>query len=137
MEKIGFENVLAKTWKPFQIGYTMLAVIFAWVLFRSGSFGYAFGFWKAMFRFSIPENELGNFMNYFNLEFIFYLIIGIAGALGFFKYVSTHLKPILLRKSILNITINTVYPVVLASMLFICTLYLISGTYNPFIYFRF
>ena len=141
IEKLGFDKILEKTYKPIANLYTILVVMFGWVLFRSETLEYAISFWKAMFEFhsTIQQKEL--FMGYMGTEFYIALAVALLGAFGFFGFVQKIVQPYLHSKKvgwkIITYTYHTGSAIFYSLVLFVCTLYLIAGTYNPFIYYRF
>ncbi len=141
IERLGFEKILAKTWKPIANIYTILVIMFAWVLFRSDTLTYALSYWKAMFNFKITDEQLSLFYNYMNLELYIALAIAIPGALGFFHFIARLLKKQFSTNLLFIRSISYSFDILslsfYAAILIICSLYLIAGTYNPFIYYRF
>jgi len=136
IERLGFSKILDKVWSPIANLYTLLVVMFAWVLFRSDDLSYAISYWKAMFNFNITQNQIGIFLNYTDKESYLTLLIGILGALGFFNI----FIPIIHRYStskFFTFSFNTISILFYATILIVCSMYLVSGTYNPFIYYRF
>lgn len=107
--------------------YTLLVVIFGWVLFDLPSINQAFSYYKFML-------GLGN-TSFFNLNDLFYLksysIILIVSILA--------CTPVL--KNLYNMVSlkirNYLTPILILSVLIISTAYLVNSTYNPFLYFRF
>ena len=73
-------------------------------------------------RFS--EQSIYYFKSYFVI-----LVIAIFGATPIFKNLANNRK--------INKIINVLEPIYLLIMLIICTSYIIDGSYNPFLYFRF
>lgn len=111
--------------------YTLLVVGIGWVLFRSENLSYAIGYIKTLF---IPTTDnpmytLGMFMDF---EVTFTMIIGIMLSGTVQKICPKWHQQIFNRESI------KVYEIIiLLPLLFLCIVCLISGAYNPFIYFRF
>ncbi|MEI7594611.1 MAG: MBOAT family O-acyltransferase [Bacteroidota bacterium] len=139
IEKLGFDKVLDRTWKPISNLYTILVVMFAWVLFRADTLTYAVHFWKAMFNFSQNTNQIALFYSFMNKEFYYALVVVILGSFGFYRIVGEKVNLILSNTKF--VFFNHVYHFIsLSFYLFIMifsTTYLIAGTYNPFIYYRF
>ncbi len=140
-ERLGFEKVLDKIWKPAANLYTVLVVMFAWVLFRSDTLAHALHYWKAMFNFQGSDQQTGLFLSYMNTELYIAFALAIAGSLGFFtfiwKSVSRYFAPEYYGAGLLSYSYHVVSVVFYAAVLMICSLYLIAGSYNPFIYYRF
>jgi alginate O-acetyltransferase complex protein AlgI len=118
-----------------------MVVIFAWVLFRADTLQYALGYWKAMFNFKMTTEQTGLFMNYMNLEFFLAFALAILGSFGFFAYIGKNLEIWLvsdrLTSKLFSYIYHTASAILYATILCLCSLYMISGTYNPFIYYRF
>lgn len=139
IERIGLGTLLEKLWKPIALIYTFIVVMFAWVLFRTESISNTFEYWRALFRFSMPNDQTSIFMNFLTAEFFFYGIIGLVGAFGLFSFLQNKIAPYTHREqsSTRLYIYHSCSSIFYAVVLFICSLYLMAGTYNPFIYFRF
>jgi alginate O-acetyltransferase complex protein AlgI len=113
--------------------YTMLLVIFGWVIFRAESLGAAGEYFKAMFGF--------NGGTFISDDTVFYLknnlVMFVASAVF-----SLPVAP-LLRKKLMSAGERTrraadaAYTAALLLMFVVAVSYMIKGTYNPFIYFNF
>lgn len=141
IEKLGFGKILDKTWKPIANLYTLLVVMFAWVLFRADSFSFALNYWKALFDFNTTSDQMILFKSYIDFEFILTFLVAIAGSFGVFTYFWNFIKQIyeskLLISKIIVYSFHFISIIFYGGLLYLCTMYLISGTYNPFIYYRF
>lgn len=141
VERLGFEKVLNKLWKPIAILYTLLVVMFAWVLFRANTLTYALNYWKALCSFQITDEQYSIFMSYINLEFITVLIISLLGIFGVFKYIGERIENTMSTNTtivkMLSISWHIVSLVFYIAIVLLCSMYLTAGTYNPFIYYRF
>lgn len=131
IERLGFQKILKK-YKVFSHIYCMLVVIVGWVFFRMESLrdglrivARMFMPWKYAF-YSIEE--LIPFLAIRKVLIIFFAIIGsgLIYSLGLkFPRISNKWK-------------NSIYETVFCGMMLLyCIMQLASGTYNPFIYFRF
>ncbi len=110
--------------------YTLFVVLIGWVFFRVESFTSALNY---LYRMFIPYNSnniylLGQFVD---LEILLVLIIGILGS----GFIQTRISKIFI-KFVKQETycFNVLLPIII---LFLSITLLASGTYNPFIYFRF
>lgn len=117
--------------KLFNHIYTLLVVMIGWVFFRADNLNYALGYLKQMFMPSFTESTypLAQFLN---IEGAITLVIGtlLCGvAQGSIK----KFKSALYNES--RVYVSEI--IILSCLMFWCILYLASGTYNPFIYFRF
>lgn len=141
IERLGFEKVLDKTWKPISNLYTILVVMFAWVLFRADTMTHALYYWKALFNFSALPEQMSIFFSQVNKELYLAFLVAILGALGFFSIVGEQIEKIIHNKNAYSPALHYGYLICstmfYAGILVISSLYLISGSYNPFIYYRF
>ena len=141
IERLGFEKVLEKMWKPVANLYTILVVMFAWVLFRSDTLTYALDYWKAMFNFHGSDLQTGLFFYYMNTELYLAFAIAIAGSFGLFSYtrqtIEKYFTSELFTAKVFSYSFHIGSVIFYAGILIVCSLYLIAGSYNPFIYYRF
>jgi alginate O-acetyltransferase complex protein AlgI len=133
IERLGFEKTLNKA--PF-LGhiYTLLVVVFAWVLFRIPELDVAMRFYKSMFQFQ-PTNSGLRFSDWIDLEYL--IIFGIALILS----MPVRTKIVALKSTIKSPIILEVWDYATSlfylTLLFLSAMSIASSTYNPFIYFRF
>ena len=119
--------------------YTLLVVMFGWIIFRAGSLSHAWNYLSAMFgqtATSVSQTDLWRETNYMNL-----LVLAIGAVL------SSPVVPWLRRQWLRRARkgpLSALHPVVTAGdaafhicLLLLCIGSLASGSYNPFIYFRF
>jgi alginate O-acetyltransferase complex protein AlgI len=149
LERLGFEKLLEKAWKPIANIYTILVVMFAWVLFRAespgvaleGSLEPALMYWEGMFCFHSSPEQMSIFMGYMTPELFTCLGISIAGAFGVFKPLENLGTNLIATKNswvnAMGYTYHIIRTLGYCCLLYLCSIYLVSGTYNPFIYFRF
>jgi alginate O-acetyltransferase complex protein AlgI len=104
--------------------YTMIVVIFSWVIFRSESLYQVKGLLGSMVGLN-PEPAYVGFQ-IFNTG---YLVMGVIGVFISILYVNLDSPPA--AKSVL--ATNTIYLLLFIANVF----YLVVGTHNPFIYYRF
>ena len=109
--------------------YTLLAVVLGWVFFRSDTIYQAKAYVQQMFVWTSGESSV---LSYFSAKVLTMLIAGLIGC-GPLQ--------LLLRKIPARVKNRQSFFIAdliwLMLMLFACTLLLVSGTYNPFIYFQF
>lgn len=118
--------------------YTILAVMFGWVLFRAETLGAAGQYFRTMFTLTDPAVD-GRFLMYVTQKAP-YLIAAVLFALPLAPYVNRKLDAMRVGHRAGRITAavcDTLYPLALCSLLLVCISYLLKGTYNPFIYFNF
>jgi alginate O-acetyltransferase complex protein AlgI len=141
LERLGWEKVLERAWKPLSNVYTLLVVIFAWVLFRADTLGHAVSYWGAMFDFKASDMQTAEFFKYMNTEFYLALVLAIAGSFGLFGYLQERTARLLASGNtgsrLFAYSYHVASGIFYAAILVSCSLYLIAGSYNPFIYYRF
>ena len=105
--------------------YVLLLVVISFVIFNAGSINEAFVYIGGMF--GIGDYPLVSTETlYYLKDYLFVLIIAIVGATNFPKYFVTKFK-----------TLQWLEPIVLIALLAVSTAYLVDGSFNPFLYFRF
>ena len=124
IEKLLIGKFITKLPKVLRHIYTLVIVIFGWVLFRSLTFSEISTIFKAMFGgFGIGNFNLFHYINAFNISTIGAIILS-------FFLVTTIGKKLQEKKPFLTD--------ILLIILFIFSICeIIIGSYNPFIYFRF
>ncbi len=141
MERFGLEKFLKKIGKLFSNIYTLLVVMFAWVLFRADDLTHAINYWKALFNFNITDERISLFMNKMDTELQLCFLIALLGSFGFFSFFQNLIQKTESSNSLLAKGFSYSYQisslVFYFCVLFLCTMYLAAGTYNPFIYYRF
>lgn len=108
---------------------TMLIVMIGWVMFRADTMGYAFGYIGRMFGLNTTSTVYYKTGYYVNSYRIFIIIFAITASLGLFKWMYEKIEKC---KNYLVIR-NTIT----LALLLVCIIYVMTATYNPFIYFRF
>jgi alginate O-acetyltransferase complex protein AlgI len=141
LERLGLGKILDRIWKPFSIAYTLTVVMFAWVLFRSDTLTHAWKYWAAMLNPKYNNEQINLFVDYMNPEFYAAFSITILGMFGFFTFISRRIKSHINTNHIFTKIALLFYHagsgVFYVALLIMCTMYLVAGTYNPFIYYRF
>jgi len=142
IERIGGDKILNKIWKPLQHLYTLFIVLMAWVLFRAEDISYAWAYYKAMFGMNVTTTGTYSYFKYIDREFIIVAIFAVLASTKFFINSGT-----LIRKTYFNgnkkvqFTFHSIHSVLsigfYIGILIMCSLYLLSDSYNPFIYYRF
>ncbi len=124
-EKLFILKLLKKIPAFFQWMYTSVLVIIGWVIFNLTDFGKMMHALKTMFVFS--GTNILNAIAYDDtlITAVLYIPLGIFFAFPFAKRILDKIKnPIILN-------------IITACLFFISVIYMISSSYNPFIYFRF
>ncbi len=142
IERVGGDKILNKIWKPLQHLYTLFIVLMAWVLFRAEDISYAWDYYKAMFGMNVTTTGTYSYFKYIDREFIIVSIFAVLASTKFFINSGT-----LIRKTYFNgnkkvqFTFHSIHSVLTIGfyigILILCSMYLLSDSYNPFIYYRF
>ena len=109
--------------------YTMLLVMFGWVLFASPSLADAGAYFGAMFGSS--GVLLDDTAVYLLINYGIVLVLGVFGATDAWKIIVERVEK---RVPAL---VHGLMPVCTAGIFVLCTAYLVDATYNPFLYFNF
>lgn len=111
--------------------YALLVVNFGWVLFRSPNLKEAYNYFKAMFggNGAIWSDYTYMFLKEYWVFFIFAFIFSVPIAKKINKFVVEQAK--------YSMIFNVFYPISAILLFFISVTYLVTGSYNPFIYFNF
>ncbi len=114
--------------------YTLGTVLVGWVMFRAPSLGYAIRYLKAMLGFYSGNTTLFDPSYFLNAFTISVLICAIIFSTGIPKrieeYIISHTK----NDKVYN---GIIKPAAVLILFVICGIFVMSSTYNPFIYFRF
>jgi alginate O-acetyltransferase complex protein AlgI len=142
MERLGLAAWISRRWRPLQHVYVMAVAMGGWVLFRSETFSQAMAFFSALAGFAHGAGTVYYVDLYLRTDTLTAILAG--------AFFSAPVVPWLVRKyeefiasheGVKLITMecagNVIRLVVLYALFFFCSLSLSSGTYNPFIYFRF
>lgn len=135
IERLGFDNLLEKAWKPIRHIYTLMIVIIGWVFFRAENLDSAFNFLSKMFIFqsnAAADSHLAMLINY---ELWLMLTLGMLFSMPVLKFVVEKIQS-LSGNWPSKVWIGT-YDIALISTFVLTCIYLAAGTYNPFIYYRF
>ncbi|RJP80132.1 MAG: MBOAT family protein [Desulfobacteraceae bacterium] len=142
MEQIGFSKVLNRRILPLRILYVNIILFFSWPLFRAETLTDAVSYIVTMVNFS-PGNHVEHYITYYlNNEGALALILGIVFATPVYPMIKKQ-KAVLTGKlkTGLQLLCNNVFAVsntmMLISILLFSVMSVASGSYNPFIYFRF
>ena len=128
IEKIFLGKYLEKLPKIFKRLYTLIIVMISFVIFSGENTNQILQNLKGLIGISnipiITEESM-----YYLKSYILTIIIAIIGATPIFKNIANNKK--------IHSIINMIEPIYLLVMLVLCTSYIIDGSFNPFLYFRF
>lgn len=130
MEKIFMADFLNKIPRVFAHMYTIVLIMISWVFFETDTLWSALSYLKIMFGIS-GNVIIDNLAKYTIRTNFLILIIGILAVTPLFKNTLTMLKT---KFKLKGVTVAIVCNIII---LFISTVYLVSDSYNPFLYFRF
>jgi alginate O-acetyltransferase complex protein AlgI len=142
MERLRFGNLLASLWTPLRHTYALLVIMVGWVFFRSQDLGYALSYLQALSGFAKGDGVEIFVAMYLNREVLIALGLGILFSAPIYPYIGRLRSRILnmnagLFRHCLNQSSSLIHGAALLGILVLCAMKLASGTYNPFIYFRF
>ena len=130
LERLFLGELLKKNKLPFLNHlYTLLVVVTGWVLFRQESLTDAAGYLGRMFGFHAGTCQVADLIG---TKLFLILLAGIL-LCGFLQKIWKKRGIAFWEKE----TVKTGEALFLGALLFLCVVLLVSGTYNPFIYFRF
>ncbi len=140
-ERAGLSNILERTWRPIAHAYLLLAVMVGWALFRADTMEQATTFLMAMIGLGSGAGDLFHAWLYIDMELIILFMIGLIAATPLCKTVlplhSDFESKDLSVKTGTYMAVSTLRTGFISLLLLFCWMSLASGSYNPFIYFRF
>lgn len=132
LEKAFLGEVLKKIPQIFSWFYTIVMVFISWVLFDAESIQVAF--LRIVSMFGGGNVEIMNSVTAYYLEsYGVLLLLGCFGATPLLKKFISKLK----ESESVNNVINVLEPITQVCLLLVVTAYLVDGSFNPFLYFRF
>lgn len=131
LEKLWLGKILSKS-RIFSRVYVLLLIAISFVIFNATSMGEAVQYILGMF--GIGAAGIYDVLWLYNLRsYALILIIACVGATPVPKLIAQKLKSI--RGG--NIAAAVLSPVFAVVIIILCTAYLVDGSFNPFLYFRF
>ena len=112
--------------------YVLLVVVLGFVLFNAADIGQAAGDIGGMFGFGGVPLVTGETLYYLR-SYGVVLLLGLVGATPLIRDLALRLS----KGERSGKAIAILEPVVLTALLLLCTAYLVDGSFNPFLYFRF
>jgi alginate O-acetyltransferase complex protein AlgI len=132
IEKLFLTKFLEKVPSFFRRIYVLFIVMISFIIFNADSISQAFQQILGLFN-KTNEPIINQYTIYYLKSYLVVIIVAIIGATPLIKKIITTLK----KKESLNKIINLPEPVMVISLLVVVTSYLVSNSYNPFLYFRF
>lgn len=112
--------------------YVVVLIIISFVIFDASSMGQAFSYIGSMFGAGGYPLVSAEFLYYFR-SYGVVLILGIIGATPLPKKLWNRIAATNIGSNIMTFA----EPIALSALLLCCSAYLVDGSYNPFLYFRF
>lgn len=143
IERLGLGELLGRLPRPTRHLYALLAILIGWVIFRADTLEQAFGFLGHMFWAGSNAGEVPGVREFVNHQQLFFGLLGAFAATPLlrrlFAWLASDRDRDIKRRSgsrtgVIALTLDVAF---VAATLLLCSLYIASGTYNPFIYFRF
>ncbi len=132
LERAGLGSALARAWRPLRHGYALLAVLLGWVLFRAADLRHAGAMLRAMAGAGSPSQP--GFGQYAPASVLAALAVGAAISVPWGGMRDRLRDRLAWTGPLLT---STAAAGSLAMLLILCAADLATGTYRPFIYFRF
>jgi alginate O-acetyltransferase complex protein AlgI len=137
IERLGWGNLLSRSFGFVQHLYTIFVVLIAWVFFRIDNLSDAIAYVKALCGCS--EATISNIYiyRYFSLDFILVFIIALLGATPFFEFINNQINIFAIKFKVI-LHLKYIFAAIgIIILLLVIINQLVVGSYNPFIYFRF
>ncbi|MFN0188406.1 MAG: MBOAT family O-acyltransferase [Bacteroidia bacterium] len=137
IERLGMDKLLAKCWKPIAHVYTLLVVMIGWVYFRAENFEAGTLYIKSLFGINQLLKTPFELELYSTNENIVTLIVAVLFSSPIIKKILDNEKAEGASSSWKKTIVPIAESVLLLAVFILSLSSLASGTYNPFIYFRF
>lgn len=131
-EKLFLGKLLSKVPAAVSRLYTILMILASFVLFNSSTLSEAVRNIGGMFGLSAYP-AIGNDALYYLRSYAVLMIVGVIGCTPLPKMLINKISKSRAGSSVISV----ITPIALAALLLVCTAYLVDGSFNPFIYFRF
>ena len=132
IEKVFLLKVLDKTPKVINRIYVLFTVLISFILFSNEDLNIALQNIKGLFVSDV--GVVSNVSSYYLTSYLVVILIGIIGSTPLLKNLINKLSS---KNEKIKKVINVLEPVVLTMLLIISVSYIIDGSFNPFLYFRF
>ena len=142
LERTRFGSWIGRLPHLLRHGYALLAVMAGWVLFRAESFPQALAFFSNMLGLATTGAAPRSLAQYASHQSVFALIAGALFSMPSWAWFKMRLVRVVERlpEKVGNAATAfgmTLECLIIIGLLFISSVWLAGGTYNPFIYFRF
>ncbi len=138
LERAGLKNLLNKLWQPLCHIYTLFIVIIGWVIFRAENLHQLNYYLKTMLGLNKNLSMEFSYNTYVNNSLLTTLIFAVIFSLPVFTlYAKLKQKIQIKNKPILNFVTTLNLELFYLIVFLLSLINIASGSYNPFIYFRF
>ncbi|CAN1212805.1 MBOAT family O-acyltransferase [Tumidithrix helvetica PCC 7403] len=139
LERMGWHKYLERLWVPFRHLYALSIVTIGWVFFRSDSLSHAIAYLTSMIGLTDADGIKYSALYYFDLKTLINLSVGCILATPIASWVGANLKKRTISPQFnhLRSVLYAGHYLLLVSLFLLSSASLASGTYNPFIYYRF
>ena len=133
IERLGFDKVLARLWRPLRHIYTLLVAVNAWVFFKAEDLNASFDYLAGMYGLNDSNHNLVTIGKYLNTEVIIAFIIGIIFSTPIYLSYKARIE----QNGRDNRLSTGLFTIALIALFIFSLIYVSATSYNPFIYFRF
>jgi alginate O-acetyltransferase complex protein AlgI len=134
LERLGLGRQLERRWGVVGHAYALVVVMFGWVLFRAENLAQAGTFFRAMCGFGTTLGHTSGLLtNDTKLALVLGLVLAMPLAAAWQRLAGQRT----LQGPALELALQVVRTVGTSAVFILAAMWLASGTYNPFIYFRF
>jgi len=142
LERIGLGRLLARLPLVFRHCYTILVFSIGWVFFRAETLPQALEYLAGLTHFGLPPYLDAQLFGALNVQFYIALVVGLVFSFPvlpyFLKILSAFSQDASRTGRFIAASCNTFVPLIWIALIVVySTTQLISGTHNPFLYFRF
>lgn len=138
LERLALNNLLNKTWRPIRHFYTLLVILIGWIIFRAENFHHLNYFLKAFLGMGSGDTIVYTYLSFLSNSIVTVLSLGIIFAMPLFLVITKSLnQQNQTALNIKNLTTQALLEIFYILILLLSLLNIASGSYNPFIYFRF
>lgn len=140
IERLGFDRLLEKVWRPIRHMYALFFTLVGWVFFRAESLTHAVHYIKSMIGLGGGNYDYAYPMLYLNKEVIFVILAGLVFSTPLMPWIISRYNEVKKNSRfapLISTGGRSLSLIGLLLILIISASALAAGTYNPFIYFRF
>ena len=134
LEKFILKKFLEKCPNVIKHIYTVIIILFGWVLFRCENLSSCISYISTMLSFNITNIGLSEALVYLESYYIYFILAIVFSMPTYYKIIE---KIDNIKKTKIKFTMQTMHYVVLIIIFIITIMFLAYSSYNPFIYFRF